>query len=527
MEHGKDMADRMRTGNVNPGFLRRVRVLVGLLFCLRGRDVPSARQLMNTRFAGVGQPLRFLRLLAWAFDVMWRKIPEAMHLISLDKDLSTTPYWLTAPNPLANHPWESDGQAKLPETADVVVVGAGFGGASVAYHWSKQGSKPLVVLERNEAASGAAGRNGGIVVMAGGNYHGYYVHDPVFNYMSQKYPELSENERKQRAADFVAVYVDAVQASHQMIKRTLAEEGINCDYEQRGWVFFADEVTHEKLEASLQMGDRLNHSDWVRRSPAEIASRCGVSTELTGAESVGAATWHPAKWVWGLLQRAIESPSVELFTRTTVTAVERDGEGYVVKTDRGSIRARHVVNATESHTCSVFANFTRKVPDLVTPHKEQGMHASGGPPTLTPQVGISGPLGWYTRVAAGGMVFGSDHTPVGQHQAGMNSPSRFITLYRAAAFGENWTPEELRVTHEWTGTTSTTPDKFPIVGLLDDCGLYMIGGFAGAGSAVSFNAGDTIVQRILGKRSDPEYHPEEFFSVERFRDSAHYGRRAD
>jgi glycine/D-amino acid oxidase-like deaminating enzyme len=24
----------------------------------------------------------------------------------------------------------------------------------------------------------------------------------------------------------------------------------------------------------------------------------------------------------------------------------------------------------------------------------------------------------------------------------------------------------LRVTHEWTGTTSTTPDKYPVIGLM-------------------------------------------------------------
>jgi glycine/D-amino acid oxidase-like deaminating enzyme len=140
---------------------------------------------------------------------------------------------------------------------------------------------------------------------------------------------------------------------------------------------------------------------------------------------------------------------------------------------------------------------------------------------------VSGPLGWYTRVAQGGMVFGSDHTPVRQAQAGMNKPSRFITLCRAAAFAENWEPEPLLITHEWTGTTATTPDKFPIVGLLDGRGLYMLGGFAGAGSAVSFNAGHTIVAQVLGSANQFEYHPEEYFSVRRFQDSDHYGRRPE
>jgi glycine/D-amino acid oxidase-like deaminating enzyme len=326
--------------------------------------------------------MRLFKLFAWSLEVMWRRVPEAASWVSLDAQLSTTPYWLTAPNPLANHPWESASGARLPETAEVVVVGAGFGGASVAYHWSKQGSGPLVVIEQNEAASGAAGRNGGILVMAGGNFHGYYVYEPVLNYISQRWPEVPKAERRQRAVDFVAVYVRAVQASHEMIKRTLDAEGIQCDYEQRGWLFFADDVTREKLEASLEMGARLGHSDWVRRSPEEIASRCGAITELNGAESLGSATWHPAKWVWGLLAAAIKHPHVDLFTNTAVTSVERHGDQYLVQTERGTVRARYVVNATESHTCSVFAGFTKDIPNLVVPYKEQGVHAEGGPPTL-------------------------------------------------------------------------------------------------------------------------------------------------
>ena len=514
----------MRSSEVSPGFFNRLRVLVSLLATLRGKDFHSARQLMNNRFAAFPQPVRFFKLLVWSFDVMWRKIPESLSWVGIDPQVSKTPYWLTAPNPLENHPWKQSPDAIFPEEADTVVIGAGFGGASVAYHWSKVGTRRLVILEGNEAASGAAGRNGGIVVMAGGNFHGYYVYEPVLNYMAQVFPKMSVEEREQRTTDFVAVYVRALQASHRMIKEVLVSEKIECDYEQRGWIFFADEVTSSKLETSLQMGDRLDHSDWVRRTPAEIAARCGVATDRDGAESLGSATWHPAKWVWGLLQAAIKNPNVELFTQTMVDRVEPVGDGYLVSTKRGDIRARHVVNATESHTCSLFADFTRDIPDIVVPYKEQGMHAEGGPPMLKQHVGVSGPLGWYTRVAAGGMVFGSDHTPIRQDQAGTNNPSRFITISRAAAIAETWDTEPLSITHEWTGTTSTTPDKFPIVGLLDEQGLYMIGGFAGAGSAVSFNAGYTIATRILGITPEKEYHPPEFFSVTRFRGSAHYGR---
>ena len=83
---------------------------------------------------------------------------------------------------------------------------------------------------------------------------------------------------------------------------------------------------------------------------------------------------------------------------------------------------------------------------------------------------------------------------------------------------------QLRVTNEWSGTVSYTPDEFPVVGPMDGKRLYIIGGMAGSGSAVSFNAGRHIVGRILGL-DGPDYYPERYFSPARFWVSANFTRR--
>ena len=515
----------MRRPTDRPGFLARLRVVSSLLSGLRRRDFDSAVRFMNVRFARDPLARRVLKFLAWSLNVMWREIPQSLPWVTFDKTISHTPYWLTAENPLENHPWRATPRARLPDQAAAVVVGAGFGGAAVAYHWSKYGSEPLLVVEQREAASGSAGRNGGIVVMAGGHLHGYYVYERVIKYLTKRQPELPSAERDELAARFSDAYVKALHASHRMIQRTIESEGIDCDYARKGWVFFTDPVAREGLEASLALAERLDHSDWVRRTPEQVRERSGVKTLLDGAESLGSATWHPAKWVWGILGAALQNPSVQLFTRTTVRQVERDGDLYVVETDRGTIRSRCVVNATESHTPVVFKNFLSPFPDLITPYKEQAVYAEGGPASMQPQVGVSGPLGYFTRVAGGGIVFGSDNTAVKPRQAGRIEPSRFITRYCCTLIARHWDPAPMRVTHEWTGTTSTTPDKYPVVGLMDGHGLYIIGGFAGAGSGVSFGAAETIAHQILGKPCEPDHHPEEYFSPLRFTDPQRYGRR--
>ena len=305
----------------------------------------------------------------------------------------------------------------------------------------------------------------------------------------------------------------------------MESEGIECDYARKGWLFYTDPVAREGLESSLALGSRRGYSDWVRRTPEQLLGRSGLRTSLDGAESLESATWHPAKWVWGILGVSLRSPQVELFTRTAVRRVEREGDEYAVHTARGIIRSRYVVNATEAHTPTVFGNFLDAFPDLITPYKEQGLHLEGGPSSIEPRVAVNGPLAWFTRIASGGMVLGSDNTAVSPRRAGRSEPSRFITRYCCASVGTNWENAPMRVTHEWAGTTSTTPDKFPVIGSLDGQGLYIIGGFAGAGSAASFNGGLAIVLRILGKRPDPDYHPDHFFSPFRFTDPARYGIR--
>ncbi len=50
------------------------------------------------------------------------------------------------------------------EQADVIVIGAGIHGASLAFHLAEHGLRPLV-LERSAAASGATGRSSGLVRM--------------------------------------------------------------------------------------------------------------------------------------------------------------------------------------------------------------------------------------------------------------------------------------------------------------------------------------------------------------------------
>lgn len=69
-------------------------------------------------------------------------------------------FWHSQPDTLNDH----RSTDTLPETSDIVIIGAGFSGASTAYHCLEQSgatTKPsVVILEARQTCSGATGRNG-------------------------------------------------------------------------------------------------------------------------------------------------------------------------------------------------------------------------------------------------------------------------------------------------------------------------------------------------------------------------------
>lgn len=505
---------------------RRLRVALDLLLGIRARDVRSGIRFMNMRFAGLPLPQRLGALARWTTEMAWGRIPEARQWFAIDPGVSRTPFWLREGNPWEGHPWR-DGEAQLPAQADVVVVGAGFGGASVAYHWSQQARGRLVLLERQAPAAGAAGRNAGFLTAAGGSYHGYYVYEPVRAHAAAVRPELDSAALDAIASGFSDSYVRALAESVAEIHETIAREGIECDVRRQGALVLADELDAPRVEAALELGAELGWEEWRRVEPDEVQRLTGIAGSDFAGLQEGTSTWHPARWVWGLVGAAITTGKVGLFTRTHVTRVSPEADGYRVVTNRGSIRARCVVNATEAHTRGVFADYLPgNDPELIRTHKSQAMYAAGGPTEMIPGRAICLPLGWFHPRQVG-FMFGSDNVRVPASQATENAPSRFVTSFMCSEAIKLWPPRPFRVLHEWTGTVGQAPDKFPVVGPLMSPGVFMLGGFAGAGSAISFGAGREIVEQILGTpRPDSPWLPD-LFGVARFAAPEGYGTRFD
>ena len=219
--------------------------------------------------------------------------------------------------------------------------------------------------------------------------------------------------------------------------------------------------------------------------------------------------------MWSLLRKALEKPHVQLFTRTRVTGVVREGETYRVATSRGTIQARSVINALESHTAMLHG-----YEEFIHPVQTQAAFGTGGPENMKPHIGLSGKRGFFGR-HGGGVMVGSDASRVPAHRANCINPSRFITKFLMVELHKYFGRSRVHVTHEWSGTPGFTADEFPVVGLLDDGSQYIIGGMCGSGTAVSFNAARCVVQRIVGSSGADDY-PAKYFAPSRLLDPSNH-----
>ena len=110
--------------------------------------------------------------------------------------------------------------APLPRSADVVVIGAGAIGASIAYHLARRGARDVVVLERDTVGAGSTSKAaGGIRV---------------------QFATRVEIEFSQRGIAFFQRFED--------------EMGVPCDFHQEGYLFvITDEPTLARFRTNVAL----------------------------------------------------------------------------------------------------------------------------------------------------------------------------------------------------------------------------------------------------------------------------------
>src|SRR5215470_13825 len=337
----------------------------------------------------------------------------------------------------------------MKRTADVVVVGGGCMGASVAYHLARRGITDVLVVEREKMlGTGSTGRN------AGGVRH-----------------QFSNEANIRLSIESIA-----------LLERFADEVGQAIDFHQDGYLFLLSSPQsvetfrrNAALQRSLGVDVRwLDAADTVRLAPG--LNPDGV-LGATFCQRDGIA--DPNGVTMGFA-RAAQALGVSIERDTEVTAIRVDGDRVrAVETTRGAIETRIVVNAGGPYARQVGAMAGAEVP--VEPYRRHifiaALDKAGAARVPASHIMvIDFDTTFYFHREGAGMLFGMGdpgETPTFDTTVQWDFLPQVIevAVTRLPALAE------ASISHAWAGLYEMSPDGNPIVGPAAGVdGVFLING---------------------------------------------------
>jgi sarcosine oxidase, subunit beta len=373
-------------------------------------------------------------------------------------------------------------------TADVVIIGGGIVGSSVAYHLAERGCRDVLALEREaHQGKGSTGKSmGGVRAQ---------FSTPVNVQMSLY------------SINFFSQFDEVI--------------GYPADYRPHGYLFVATSERHlDYLRANRerQIGLGVRNVALVSREEiAEIVPQLRTEDVLGGTFCPTDGFVDPHSGMMGFRRAARERGTrLWLDTRVTGIEVERD-EVVAVETTRGRIATNVVVNCAGAWAAGIAQMAGAQLP--VEPLRRQLVPTEPFDklPARFPMV-IDMTTGFHFRREGLGILLAwndPEETPGFKTDFDPAFIEKILT--RAATRVPSLADAEVNARRAWAGLYEMTPDHHAIIGQSPDVrGLFFANGFSGHGVMHSPATGRVVSELILdGRATLLDATP---LGVERFRE---------
>jgi sarcosine oxidase subunit beta len=384
----------------------------------------------------------------------------------------------------------------MKNTADVVVIGGGCMGASVAYHLAQRGVTDVVLIEREpQLGTASTGRN------AGGFRH--------------QFSHPANIELSKESIEVFANFEEAV--------------GHAIDFWPDGYLFLLssqDSMDAFRRNVELQRTHGIN-VDWLTaREASELCPGLAVDGVL-GATYCGDDGIADPNGVTQGFAKAAQAKGVEIRRSEEVTAIAcQHGRVTHVQTSAGRVATYNVVNAAGAWAEQIGQMAGVSVP--VLPERrhifiaqppgggswDAESHRDKVPGSRLMVIDFESTF--YFHREGGGLLGGLGDPPP---RPGFDITVRWDFLPSVIDVAVKRLPAlaDASVSHAWAGLYEMTPDHNPIIGPAPALsGFYTIAGFSGHGFQHSPAAGRILADLMTGR--DPRFDVSPF-SHDRFQQS--------
>jgi len=367
-----------------------------------------------------------------------------------------------------------------PQNADVVILGGGAIGVSIAWNLARKGVQNIVVLERSEFGSGSSAKPlGGVRA----NFS-----DPANIALGQRSLEIFRNFND----DF----------------------GVDIGLRKVGYLFLArteEEAAGLRFATQVQNELGVNSRNISPDECFELNPFLDPGVLVAGAFSPEDGYARPARVVEGYI-KAAQALGVTFLNHTEALEVEIGSGGVeAIRTNRGTIRAQAAICATGAWSKQVGEMFgvdfpVEPVRRLIAFTPQRAKPHPTVPFTL--DLGTT----FYHHNCHNGLLLGISH----KQEPGF-----------CREFSYDWTKElneaagiiapslqHQELVGGWAGLYENTPDHNAIIGQSDQVSnLFYATGFSGHGFLQSPAVGELVADMYLGQESFMDPTP---FSVNRF-----------
>jgi glycine/D-amino acid oxidase-like deaminating enzyme len=204
-------------------------------------------------------------------------------------------------------------------TCDAMVVGGGITGVMTALRLQQAGVQ-TVLLDKAKIVEYTTGNTTAKLTSQ---------HYLVYKYLIDTFGE-------DVARSFAVANQDAIDEIEDLSQQF----GIDCDFERRdAYVYTQLDDKVKDIEEEVAASQRLG-------LPSSFETKTDLPYEVKAAiRFADQAQFHPRKFLLGVAQEFVGLGG-QIYEQTEAKAVEESKEGYIVKTDKGDVRAKYLVDAT-------------------------------------------------------------------------------------------------------------------------------------------------------------------------------------
>ena len=368
--------------------------------------------------------------------------------------------------------WQTDyPQLEGDLNVDVVIVGAGFSGVATAVELCERGYK-VALVESNRIGWGATGRNGGQII-------GGYGSDPSAFSSSI-------------GSEGVKIVESMGSECVQIIKERIEKYNIDCDLK---WGY---------CEVGLKKRHLKSYREWAAEDSAiQILDQNEIKQYVNSDLYLGGYYRED----WGHIQplnlcigeaKAAEVMGAKIFEQTQITRITY-GENPAVHTDKGSIKANHVILCGNAYMGNLVPYLDARVLPATSciiatePLSDEQLQQ-----TMVRDVAVCDSrtaLDYYRLSADKRLLFGglSNYTGL--------EPSNVQAIMHAKMTKVFPSLKNTRIDYSWSGSMGISVRRMPQIGRIKNSNVLYISGYSGHGVAPTHMTG-----RILAEAVDGDTH---------------------